>query len=124
MKQEKALELVERYARLTRGIVDCKRRIGESLASCGGISGKRQDPFSEYRSDERGRDLDLHLTEWYSPDEGGDEWTGPIRIYMNITEKQKAECPHCYAAHVAIQERKQLRKQLGSVKGAMTKAVK
>jgi len=124
MKQEKALELVERYSRLTRGIADCKRRIEENLDSCNGISGKRKDPLSEYRCDSKNRDLDLHLTDWYSPDEGGDEWTGPIRIYMNVTEKQKAECQHCYAAHIAIQERKQLRKQLGAVKGAMTKAVR
>ena len=31
------------------------------------------------------------------------------------------ECQHCYAAHLAIQERKAMRKSLGAVKAAMTK---
>lgn len=124
MKKEKALELVERYSRLTRGIADCGRRIGESLELCAGISGKRGYPFAERRTDAKGRDLDLHLTGWYTPDVGGNEWSGPINVYMEITEEQKAECPHCYAAHIAIRERKELRKKLGAVKGAMTKAVK
>lgn len=124
MQKEKALELVERYSRLTRGIADCGRRIGESLELCPGISGKRGGPSVEHRVDAKGRDLDLHLTDWYSPDVGGNEWSGPINVYMEITEKQKAECPHCYAAHLAIRERKELRKKLGAVKGAMTKAAR
>jgi hypothetical protein len=125
MQKEKALELVERYSRLTRAIADCGRRIGESLDHCRGISGKRGDPFAERRADAKGRDLDLHLTDWYRPDVGGNEWSGPINVYMEITEEEKrAECPHCYAAHLAIRERKELRQKLGAVKGAMTKAVK
>lgn len=124
MQKEKALELVERYSRLTRAIADCGRRIGESLERCRGISGKRGGPFAEHRADARGRNLDLHLTDWYTPDVGGNEWSGPINVYMEITEEQEAECPHCYAAHLAIRERKELRKKLGAVKGAMTKAVK
>lgn len=124
MKKEKALELVERYSRLTRAIADCGRRIGESLDSCHGISGKRLDTWRSVEVDAKNRDTDLHLTQWYKPDTV-DDWTMiPMIVYGQISSEHEAECPNCYKAHLAIQERKQLRKQLACVKGAMTKAVK
>ena len=64
-----------------------------------------------------------HLWNWYQP-----TWYSPEDDELDYEEiaediRQK-ECLHCYAAHIAIQERKGHRKKLGYVKGAMTKAIK
>ena len=126
MTPEKALDLVGRYSRLTRQIKDCKKRIGESMALCNGISGERLavDEFGRLirhrQEDQKGRDRDLHLTQWYTPDMQGDHDEYPV--YEEVGEWSKEECPHCYAAHVAIQERKLAKKQLATVKGSMTRA--
>jgi len=46
----------------------------------------------------------------------------PDLVWQHITvANHGAECPHCYAAHIAIQDRKEHRKKLGAVKAAMTK---
>lgn len=131
MKQEKALELVERYSRLTRGISECGRRVGGHLDLCKGVDGNRLDvdkhgwPTYRPERDEKNRDKGLHLWGWYRPETVDDGTMNPTVVWERIgAEIHGAECPHCYAAHLAIQERKQLRKQLGAVKGAMTKAVR
>lgn len=131
MKQEKALELVERYSRLTRGVADCGRRIGGHLDLCRGINGDRLAvdengwPTHYPELDAKNRDKGLHLWAWYQPEIIDDGTMSPTRVWEHVgADIHGAECPHCYAAHLAIQERKQLRKQLGAVKGAMTKAVK
>ena len=126
MKAETALNLVASYSKLTRGIKDAKKRIGESLEQCKGYSGKRGD-VGEFGSwmpprgeeDSKGREKDVHLWTWYTPDMQGDH--GEYPVYEELGEWSGEECPHCYAAHLAIQERKALRKSLGSVKAAMTR---
>ena len=125
MTPEKALELVGRYARLTRQIKDCKRRIGESLELCNGISGKRNELderglVRHRETDSKNREIDVHLTQWYTPDRQGDY--GEEAVYEELGEWSGEECPHCYAAHLAIQERKQARKSLGAVKAAMSRS--
>ncbi len=129
MTPGKALELVGRYARLTRQIKNCKRRIGESLELCQGINGSRrprQTPFGLHREDHpdhfdtKNRDKRMHLWKWYQPDWQGDFGDQPV--YEDIGEWSGEECPHCYAAHLAIQERKQAKKQLGAVKAAMSRS--
>lgn len=132
MTPAKALELVGRYARLTKAINGCKKRIGEHLDMCPGLNGKRLEVIYEAAFDggpEVGliegwhrptdaaiADQDTHLKTWYAK-ERDDE--GRITFGEVVDD----ECPHCYAAHLVIQARKQLRKQLAAVKGAMTRSV-
>lgn len=104
MTPEKALDLVGRYARLTKQIKDCKKRIGASLELCNGISGKRQEvdqwgvPTQNRETDGKNRELDVHLTQWYTPEWQGDYGEQPV--YDELGEWSAEECPHCYAAHV------------------------
>lgn len=128
MAPEKALELVGRYARLTHSINDCKKRIGAELDKCKGLKGHRLEVETEacgwmhlavgYPTKAAQDDQDTHLSIWYAGDVddfGRRSWQDP-RDYDD-------DCPACYAAHLIVQERKALRKQLASVKGAMTRSV-
>lgn len=126
MNAEKALELVGRYARLTHAIRECKKRIGAELDKCQGLKGHRLevetvacswmhvavgDPTKAAQDDQ-----DTHLSLWYAgdiDDDGRRVWPDP-RDFDD-------ECPACYAAHLIVQERKGLRRQLGAVKAAMTR---
>jgi hypothetical protein len=106
MTPDKALNLVKRYAFLTHAIKGCKQRIGDCLDCCpehGGHLGDwymRPDPA---QIDEYGR-IEIAEGEWLTP--------GP---------EQAEECRACYEAHVIVQERKAMRRQLSYIKGAMTK---
>lgn len=119
MTPEKALELVGRYARLTKAINITKAKIGDSLDLCRGYSGKRNTINEEPKRDSKNRDLDLHLTEWYTPERG--EYGGAS--WLDIDEECKEQCPHCFSAHEAIQARKALVAQLGHVKRSMSRIV-
>lgn len=125
MKPEKALELVTRYATLTKQIKALKASIGRSMDSCKGFSGKRgvlDESFCCVQprdEDHKGREKDMHLWTWYRPEY--DDYENAF--YEEITAaKHGTECPHCYAAHLAIQERKTARKSLAAVKAAMTRS--
>lgn len=122
MSPEKALELVQRYARLNSAIKQAGRNIGNRLLRCKGISGKRQimEESIEGELDHKGRELDVHLTNWYKPE---------VSFYGSVTfddislEEHGAECCHCYEAHLLIQQRKALRKELGQVKRVMSRSL-
>ena len=116
---KKALDLVMRYSGLVREIKRLKHRIGEQMQACKGIDEQR-DALGFYKLDRKGRDQNMHLWRWYEPFVGDNpEWDQ--MEYNDVTlEEHGAECPHCYAAHLAIQERKQARKALGIVKRSMT----
>ena len=124
MKPEKALELVTRYADLNRKIKACKKAIGDSIELCNGISGNR-NKFDHHGFimhhrdlDSKGRDTDVHLHDWYTPEQT-DQYGYD---YLEISaEEQGVECPHCYQAHLKIQERKILRVEFGHVKRAMSR---
>jgi hypothetical protein len=122
MKPDKALELVQRYARLNRDLKDTSRNIGNRLLRCKGISGKRQILEESIQSelDSKGRELDVHLTNWYKPDVSG--W-GTVTFHDINAEEQGSECCHCYEAHLLIQQRKALRKELGQVKRVMSRSL-
>lgn len=125
MSPDKALELVGRYARLTRQIKDCSKRIGDAIEKCCGLSGFRgsQEWLAAASGfDDKGRDKDVHLWHWYQPKESGNEYSGPYLVWPEPGEDEAAECPHCWAAHLAVQERKQARRQLAAVRGAMSRA--
>ncbi len=132
MSPEKALELVHRYSALTWAIKGAAVRIAEALDRCTGLDGQR---LERRRAWERGaafgalgtevdpeaNDKAVHLREWYSPELVEREWGPPGREWNAVGESQREECPHCFAAHLAIQERKAARKALGPVKAAMTR---
>lgn len=122
MKPEKALELVQRYATLNREIKETSRKIGNQLLRCKGISGKRQvlEESIESELDSKGRELDVHLTNWYKPEVSS--W-GRVTFNDISLEEHGVECPHCYEAHLLIQKRKELRQSLGSVKRVMSRSV-
>lgn len=128
MRPSQALELVGRYARLTKLIKAKTAEIGENLEKCKGISGVRgaMDPgtlswHKEPELDAKGRDKDLHLWAWYQPEVVDDGYMSQGLEWLQIGVLEAEECPHCYAAHLAIQERKKTRKELGAVKGAMSR---
>ena len=133
MTPDKALELVGRYARLTHAIKGCKARIGAELDKCQGWNGFRHetqhvdgfdggpmvgwiDAYDEPTKRAQ-QDQETHLAVWYS----GDIDDNGRRVYAPPDED---ECAACYAAHLIVQERKALRRQLGAVKAAMTRGAK
>ncbi len=139
MSPEKALELVGKYARLTRAITQCKGRIGKHLDLCRGLKGNRLEVFKtgafdggemvgfieayESPTDAACADQDTHLKVWYDKDYGETEDHGcPVFVRFTVGDgDEEEECPHCFAAHLIVQERKELRKQLAYVKGSMTR---
>lgn len=121
MTPEKALELVLRYAVLNSLIKDSTRNIGNRLLQCRGFSGKRQDNLEQYAErDSKNRELDVHLTHWYTPERG--EYGSVTWHDINIDD-HGAECCHCYSAHLLIQRRKELRQELGQVKRVMSRSL-
>lgn len=129
MNPGKALELVNRYARLTKGIKDCTKHIGDHLSKCCGIEGNRLAvdehgwPTYQPELDEKNRDKGLHIWSWYQPEyTEGNYYSEPRPIYEAITaEEHGVQCQHCYSAHLSIQARKEMRKSLGVVKAAITR---
>lgn len=128
MSPDKALELVGRYARLTKLIKVKKAEIGEHLEKCKGIKGDRLNvdehgwPTYQPEMDVKNRDKGLHLWSWYQPEVVDDGYMSQGLEWLQIGVLEAEECPHCYAAHLAIQERKQTRKELAAVKGAMSRS--
>lgn len=129
MKDWKALDLVRRYSHHTRRIKELGKQIGESLDGCKGLDGKRLelDEFGchvqQRDTDAKNRDKSTHLWGWYEPDVvDSQDHLYPYLVSQQINaDEHGAECPHCYAAHTAIQERKDHRKRLGAVKAAITR---
>lgn len=105
MTPDKALSLVIRYAELNRLIKNDKVRFSDQLDLC-------QSP-------------DKHVFDWWKlvEDEEATQYNEGESHYQKITaEEHGAECPHCYAAHLVIQERKAHRRQFAAVKGQMSRA--
>jgi hypothetical protein len=129
MTEWKALDLVVRYSHHTRTIKALGQEIGEHLERCKGLDGKRLevDKFGchihQRDTDNKNRDKSTHLWGWYQPETAGDDsYYGESRlVWHQVGTLEAEECPHCYAAHLAIQERKEHRKKLGAVKAAMTR---
>ncbi len=128
MSPEKALELVRRYSALTWVIRGATVRIAEALDHCTGPDGQRlvrrkalerHDPFRDRPGvDPEANEKAVHLRGWYRPERDG---CGGLDFQEVNAEEHGLECPHCYAAHLAIQERRAARKSLGPVKAAMTR---
>jgi hypothetical protein len=129
VKAATALSLVGRYSRLTKEIKSLRQQIGEHLDRCPGLDGKRLE-VDEYGChihqrdwDSKNRDKSTHLWGWYQPEttDDGIDYSEPRQVWQQIGVLEAEECPHCYAAHLAVQRRKAARRELGSVKAAMTR---
>lgn len=132
MKPQTALNLVMRFSALTHAIKAMPTRIGDELEKCKGLKGFRNEtePMEfggetmQLPTERSNDDHETHLKGWYTPDVSyGYDGEGEL-VYTDVGETERAECPHCYAAHLLIQDRKTLRRQLGAVKAAMTRSVK
>lgn len=117
MKPETALELVGKYARLQRRINLIKAEIGAALDPCTGIENQRQKFDDDGGSCNFG--TETHLGAWMANE--NDAMRSGIGGYLIGSEGEQEECPHCWAALGLIRERRQLRRQLASVKSAMTR---
>jgi hypothetical protein len=114
----KALKACADYARLSGEIRRLSVQIGEHIGKCPGVNGDLQPApddgwYMRYQKDR------MHLKEAYTPDPQG---FPPENVYMEPgdIEEYLAVCPHCLAAHEAIQARKAARKQFGIVKRAIS----
>lgn len=127
MNEWKALDLVMRYSHHTRRIKELRKQIGDSLDLCHGLDGKRleMDKYGchvyQRDTDNKNRDKSTHLWGWYQPETVDDGFMNPTLVWEEVGVIEAEECQHCYAAHLAIQERKEHRKKLGAVKAAMTR---
>lgn len=119
---EVALELVREYARLQDLIHGTRERIGAALELCPGVKGHRHEveafeatPWSDAGTapTERASADVTHLSKWYTPVNDGDDCYWP--------EPDRNECPHCWAAHEVVQERRRAKRALGSIKGRIRK---
>lgn len=121
MTPEKALELVGRYARLQKEIKLCKSRIGDNLEKCNGLRGHRKERDSDGTPSEAAcLDQETHLKDWYTYITSDYEY-GESGGYLDIGIDELKECPHCYAAHKVVLERKIMKRKLAAVKAAMTR---
>ena len=120
MKAEKALELVKKFASISTEIADASKEIKKSLDACPGFSGKRTPNMTEeIKVDKKGFETDVHLNQWYERPDRDEGWVEIQDGFINGEEDDF--CPHCYAAHVAIQRRRALKTRLGTVKATMTR---
>lgn len=118
MKAEKALELVKKFASISTEITEATKEVKKSLNACPGFSGKRT-PNMSGEVDKKGFETDVHLNQWYERPGRDEDWTEIQDGFINGEED--GFCPHCYAAHAAIQRRRALKVQLGIVKATMTR---
>jgi len=119
--EEKAVKACANYVRLRMEIKRLTSAIGEAIEYCPGVTGKRRRAETYggttfWHVDDR---EPTHLKEAYSPDLQG---FPPEAVYMEEADIREylAVCPHCLAAHNAIQARKAARKSLGAAKRAIT----
>jgi len=128
MKADTAQKLVAGYSRLTREIKALRVQIADNLDKCPGVKGDRlavdENGWQTYMPevDSKNREKGVHLWHWYQPEicDSG-YYCETHTVWTDVGVQEAEECPHCYAAHLAIQRRKEARKELGGVKGAMTR---
>lgn len=121
--EQKALKACGNYARLSAEIKHLTRVIGDRLSGCLGVDGhlKLPDWASAGEAMEYRKEDETHLKQAYRGEVVDDAWEPYLRHYSaaELTE-QLSVCPHCLAAHIAIQQRKAARKSLGSAKRSIT----
>jgi hypothetical protein len=115
----KALRACEDYARLSGEIADLKRQVGNHLSKCPGMHGYLLvDSATADNQTLAKMSADCtHLKAAYTPEVESspvDHWN----VYMTDAEIREylTACPHCLAAHEAVQARKAARRSLGATK--------
>lgn len=115
-KEEKALAACIEMVAAKNEVKRLTKMIGESLEGC----------FNEWNKENShaSHDHETHLKMAYAfedveRDGGG---CGMKRVWLDDDEKMEiiSECPHCLAAHNAIQDRKKARKRLGNARRNIT----
>lgn len=91
-----------------QGVVKAiSKRIGDHLSAC---EGTNMDEAAIERGDPR-----THLAQAYEPETvENDSYPGTHKEWNNLYLLD--DCPHCLAAHHAIQERKLAKKRLGAAR--------
>ena len=101
--EEKALAACIEYVAASREIKRLKGVLQSSLAAC--------------------EDHGSHLSAAYAKSEDEDDWGDMEIAYLGPAEQMEVleACPHCLAAHNAVQDRKKARQRFGSAKRAITR---
>lgn len=109
--EQRALAACRELVAATAEVSRLSRVIGENLGACPLIT----DPI-EYGP----KGPVTHLSMAYAAEEIEDdsEWGGTHKEWNS--QHLLNDCPHCMAAHLAVQERKQARQRLGKAKRAVT----
>lgn len=112
--EQKALKACADYARLTREIASLKTALGDHLGKCKGVE-PEDAPCHEDFDVAVG---DTHLRVAYTPELSESDYFEPYRVWKGDKQIRAylAICPHCLAAHEAIQARKAARRSLGAAK--------
>lgn len=116
--EQKALKACADYARLSAEVKRLTVAIAVALAGCPRVEGRLAD--LEF---ETGQALEgvTHVKNAYRGFIPDDAWEPYLRHYSAAELiEQLSVCPHCLAAHEAIQRRKAARKSLGAAKRAIT----
>lgn len=117
--EQKALRACADYARLNAEIRRLSNALSENLSKCPGQHGYL---LSNNAAEWAKQEADCtHLKAAYTPEvesSAYEQWT----VYMTEAEIREylAVCPHCLAAHDAIQARKAARRSLGAAKRYIT----
>jgi hypothetical protein len=106
---DKAIAACVAYAKAQADVRRLTNAIGEALDACRLIhAAKHPDEWTA-------PEWESHLSQAYAPDHESDY--GPDYMEPDEQEAFLAEkCPHCLAAHQAIQQRKVARKAFGAAK--------
>jgi hypothetical protein len=117
--EQKALRACADYARLTHEIAELKRKVGNHLSKCPGMHGYllTDSAYADNQTLAKMNADCTHLKAAYTPEVESspvDHWN----VYMTDAEIREylAVCPHCLAAHEAVQARKAARRSLGATK--------
>lgn len=116
---EKALDLIVELHELNE---ECKAQtelIGQHLALCLGdvIDAETGLVSSRYKDEPC-------LTEWLKPEMVDCDSGHGKCVYFYTQDASSDDCPHCYAALMAIEARRPIKKKRGYVKARITKLAK
>lgn len=113
---EKAIAACIAYARAGADVARLTKVIGEALNAC--ATAHLEKYAGCVTNGEYPPEWESHLKQAYEFEEDDDYFGDSRRVYMDAEEQAEflAQCPHCLAAHTAIQQRKEARKKFGAAK--------
>jgi len=116
MKPERALELVQEYAVLSKELKTIKPKLSKIFTSC---SDKQKRDNGIVYPHPSSVNFEPHLFTWYQV-----EYLGPDSddgCTPNMPFDMYAECFHCANAHGFIQRRKAIKQRLGRIKSIFSR---